>query len=216
MKKSAKLLPWRLGVVLLCLGAWTAYPQVHNPQPGATVSAITNKPPDNASSRFTPPPPNSLAPGTTNPAPPGEITTLDERTYKGVTVQRVDPDGLTVGYAAAGGGTSAIKIKFKNLPEDLQQQYKYDPDKAAAYEARQAQGMAAWRVQQQKQDEAAKRAAIQRAGQDAFEQQQKELEQQQTKAQPEMTEAQKKEAQKQIEATWSGFTSSVKAGRITN
>ena len=216
MKKSAKLLPGRLGVGLLCLGAWAACPQVLKPRPGATVSAITNKMPDNVSSRFTPPPPNSLAPGTTNPAPPGEITTLDGKIYKGVTVQRVDPDGLTIGYAAAGGGTSAAKIKFKNLPGDLQQQYKYDPDKAAAYETRQAQGMAAWRVQQQKQDEAAKRAAIQRAGQDAFEQQQKELEQRQKKAQPEMTEAQKKEAQKQIEATWSGFTSSVKAGRITN
>jgi hypothetical protein len=36
------------------------------------------------------------------------------------------------------------------------------------------------------------------------------------KEQTEMTEQQKKEAQKEIEATWSGFTSSVKAGRITN
>jgi hypothetical protein len=69
--------------------------------------------------------------------------------------------------------------------------------------------MAQWRAQRQTEAEAAKRAAIQRAKQDAFEQQQK-------KEQPEMTEQQKKEAQKQIEATWSGFTSSVKAGRITN
>jgi hypothetical protein len=69
--------------------------------------------------------------------------------------------------------------------------------------------MAAWRAQRQKEAEAAKRAAIQRAEQDVFEQQQK-------KEQTEMTEQQKKEAQKEIEATWSGFTSSVKAGRITN
>jgi hypothetical protein len=114
-----------------------------------------------------------LEPGKTNHAPPGEITTLDGKTYKGVTVQRVDPDGLTVGYAAAGGGTGAAKIKFKNLPDDLQRQYKYDPDKAAAYEARQTQGMAAWRAQRQKEAEAAKRAASQRAEQDVFEQQQK-------------------------------------------
>ena len=217
MKKSAKLLRLRLGVSLLCLGAWTAYPQDLKPQPEATVSAITNKLPDNASSRFTPPPLNSLEPGKTNNAQPGEITTLDGTTYKGVTVQRVDPDGLTVGYTSAGGGPSAVKIKFKNLPDDLQRQYKYDPDKAAAYEARQVQGMAVWRAQHQKEAEVAKRAAIQRAKQDAFEQQQKEeLEQQQKKEQPEITEQQKKEAQKQIEATWSGFTSSVKAGRITN
>jgi hypothetical protein len=217
MKKSAKLLRLRLGVSLLCLGAWTAYPQVLKPQHEATVSAITNKLPDNPSSRFTPPPLNSLEPGKTNHAQPGEMTTLDGTTYKGVTVQRVDPDGLTIGYASAGGGTGAVKIKFKNLPDDLQRQYKYDPDKAAAYEARQAQGMAAWRAQRQKEAEVAKRAAIQRAGQDALEQQKKEeLEQQEKTAQKEMTEQQKKEAQKQIEATWSGFTSSVKAGRITN
>jgi hypothetical protein len=210
MKKSAKLLPLRLGVSLLCFDAWTAYPQaVTKPQPAATVSAITNKLPDTASSQLTPPPVNSLVPGTTNPVPPSEITTRDGKTYQGVTVQRVDPDGLTVGYAVAGGGPGAAKIKFKNLPDDLQRQYKYDPDKAAAFEARQAQGMAAWRAQSQKEAETAKRAAIQRAQQNAFDQQQK-------KAQPEMTEAQKKEAQKQIEATWAGFTSSVKAGRITN
>ena len=216
MEKSAKFLPWRLGVGLLCLGTWTAFPQALKSQPEAKGSTITNQLPDSASSRLTPPPVNSLALGKTNQMQPSEMTTLDGKTYKGVTVQRVDPDGLTIGYAVAGGGTSAAKIKFKNLPADLQRQYKYDPDKAAAYEARQAQGMAVWRAQHQKQDEAAKRAAIQRAWQDAFEQQQKELEQQQKKAQPEMTEAQKKEAQKQIEATWSGFTSSVKAGRITN
>src|ERR1019366_5405655 len=122
MKKSAKLLRLRLGVCLLCLGAWTAYPQDLKPQPEATVSAITNKLPDNASSRFTPPPLNSLEPGKTNNAQPGEITTLDGKTYKGVTVQRVDPDGLTVGYTSAGGGPSAVKIKFKNLPDDLQRQ----------------------------------------------------------------------------------------------
>lgn len=209
MKKSAKLLRLRLGVSLLCLGAWTAYPQALKPQPATTVSIITNKLPDNASSQFTPPPPNPLALGSTNPAQPGEIKTLDGKTYKGVTVQRVNPDGLTIGYTSASGGPSAVKIKFKNLPDDLQRQYKYDPDKAAAYEARQAQGMAQWRAQRQTEAEAAKRAAIQRAKQDAFEQQQK-------KEQPEMTEQQKKEAQKQIEATWSGFTSSVKAGRITN
>jgi hypothetical protein len=209
MKKSVKLLPWRLAVGLLCLGAWTAFSQALKSQPEAKGSTVTNKLPDKASSQLTPPPVNSLALGKTNQMQPSEITALDGKTYKGVTVQRVDPDGLTIGYAAAGGGTSATKIKFKNLSDDLQRQYKYDPDKAAAYEARQAQGMTAWRAQHQKQDEAAKRAAIQRAGQDAFEQQQK-------KAQPEMTEEQKKEAQQQIEATWSGFTSSVKAGRITN
>ena len=212
MKKSAKC--WGAG--LLCLVAWTAYPQAPKPQPATPVSVITNKLPDNAPSKFAPPPPSSLAPGSTNPAQPGEITTLDGKSYKGVSVQRVDPDGLMIGYAAAGGGISLSKIKFKNLPTDLQRRYNYDPDKAAAYEAKQAQAMAAWRAQRQQQEEAAKQAAIRQAQQNAFERQQAELEQQQKKAQPEMTEEQKKEAQKQIEATWAGMTSAVKAGRITN
>lgn len=216
MKISAKL-PWLCwGAGLLCLGAWPAYAQDLKPRTAATAPANTNMPPANPAPRFAPPPPNSLPLGSTNPAQPVKITALDGKTYTGVTVQRVDPDGLTIGFTSAGGGTSVAKIKFKNLPEELQRQYKYDPDKAAAFEAKQAQGMAAWRVQHQKADEAAKRAAIQRTQQDALEQQQAELEQPQKDGQPEMTEAQKQEAQKQIEATWAGMTSAVNAGRITN
>ena len=208
-------LPW--GVSLLCFGSWVAFSQDLKTQPGTAVLAITNKPAANAPARFTPSPPNSPAPGKTNLAQPGEITTLDGKTYKNVTVQGIDPDGLTIGYPLAGGGSGAAKLKFKNLPDNLRRQYNYDPDRAAAYEARQMQGMAAWRAQRQKEAEAARRAALQRAARDALEQQQKaEREQQEKAAQKPMTEQQKKEAQKQIEATWSGFTSSVKAGRITN
>ena len=207
-----KLLQWCSGIGLLCLCSWTVYPQsILEPQPAATRSAITNKTPDIA-----PPPLKSPASGKTGSVQPSEITTLDGKTYKGVTIQRVDPDGLMVYYTPVGGGIGANKIKFKNLSDNLQRQYNYDPAKAAAYEALQAQGMAAWRVQSQREAEATKRAGIQRAQQDAFEQQKAELEQQQKKAHPEMTEEQKKEAQKQIEATWSRMTSAVKAGRITN
>ena len=116
--------------------------------------------------------------------PPNEITTRDGTTYRGVTVQKVDPDGLVIEYMPAGGGIGVAKLKYENLPDDLQNQYRYNPDKAAAYEAQQARGMAEWRAHQQADAETAKLNAIQRADQDA-------LEQQEQKAQTEIEESQK-------------------------
>lgn len=106
-------------------------------------------------------------------SPPDEITTRDGTIYKGVTVQRVDADGLTIGYTPTGGGIGSAKLKFENLPDGLQQRYRYNPDKAAAYEMQQAKGMAEWRAQQQADAETAKLAAIQHAEQGALEQQEK-------------------------------------------
>ena len=66
-----------------------------------------------------------------------EITTRDGTTYKSVTVQKIDPDGLTIGYTPAGGGIGAAKVKFENLAESVQTQYGYDPQRAAAYKEEQ-------------------------------------------------------------------------------
>lgn len=117
-------------------------------------------------------------------SPPDEITTRDGTTYKGVMVQKVDADGLTIGYMPAGGGIGAAKLKFENLPDDLQQRYRYNPDKAAAYEAQQAQGMAEWRAQQQADAETAKLTAIQQAEQDVLGQQEKKAQKEIQKAAP--------------------------------
>lgn len=131
MKKSAKPphLCWIAS--LLFLGAGTIYSQTSN-------SPATNK--------WTPPVgdlvvrPGSREPfrDKTNNAAPDEITTLDGTTYKGVTVQKVDADGLRIGYTPAGGGIGATKLKFENLAESVQKQYGYDPQRAAAYEEGQA------------------------------------------------------------------------------
>jgi hypothetical protein len=200
-------------IALICLYAWGAYPQVTMPHSKGAVSNLSNATPI----------------VTTRPAAldsksakaiqshPAEITTVDGKTYAGLTVQKIDPDGLLVEYKPPGGGIGITKIKFKDMPANLQQQYHYDSDKAGAYETRQAQGIGEWRAQQQKQAEAGKAAAVQRARQDAFEQQQQaDLAERQKRETPKMTEQEKIQAQKEIEATWSGMKAAVKAGRITN
>lgn len=55
-----------------------------------------------------------------------DFTDLDGEKYTNATVKRVDPDGLVISYA---DGIS--KLKFKNLPADIQTKYGYDPQKEA-------------------------------------------------------------------------------------
>jgi len=69
----------------------------------------------------------------------GYIITRNGMTYKNVRVQNVAPDGLVVTYTPASGGIGVSKIKFKDLPDDLQQRYGYNPTNAAAFEKAQRQ-----------------------------------------------------------------------------
>ena len=57
----------------------------------------------------------------------GDLTTLDGKTYRNITVTRVEADGLVVTHAEG-----ACKIDFLNLPEDVRKKYSYDPAKAEA------------------------------------------------------------------------------------
>jgi hypothetical protein len=61
-----------------------------------------------------------------------DLTTLDNSTYHGVRVSRVEVDGIIALYSGGGG-----KIFFTNLPPDAQKKYGYDPAKAAALAAKQ-------------------------------------------------------------------------------
>jgi hypothetical protein len=58
-----------------------------------------------------------------------DFKTLDGKDYKGVTISRVEPDGIMV---ATDSGIE--KIPFTNLPKDVQKKYGYDPAKAAKYQ----------------------------------------------------------------------------------
>jgi hypothetical protein len=76
-----------------------------------------------------------------------QIQTLDGKTYKAASVQRVEPDGVFISYAPAGGGVGMTKLKFADLPEALRQRFHYDPEKAGAYKAEEAQSKAAYAKQ---------------------------------------------------------------------
>src|SRR5438477_5408711 len=82
-----------------------------------------------------------------NAAPPGlpdRITTLDGKTYEKAILERVDPDGLLVAFAPVEGGSGSAKLKFRNLPAELQRRFGYDPARASDYEAARARGEAMW------------------------------------------------------------------------
>jgi len=76
-----------------------------------------------------------------------QITTSDGRTYNDAAVERVEADGLVINYLPQGGGVGVAKLKFRNLPDSLRNQYGYDADRAAKYEAEQAQAAALYRNQ---------------------------------------------------------------------
>ncbi len=73
----------------------------------------------------------------------GDLTTLDGKTYRNITVTRVEADGLVVTHAEGG-----CKIEFLNLPEDVRKKYSYDPAKAEA--AKKAAAGGSWQEMDQR------------------------------------------------------------------
>lgn len=57
-----------------------------------------------------------------------QLLTVDGKTYKAVTIRKVEPDGLSILHEA---GTA--KIPFEKLSADLQKKYGYDKDAAAEH-----------------------------------------------------------------------------------
>ena len=55
---------------------------------------------------------------------PSQITTSDGTLYKDAAKLRVDPDGILVSYQPVDRGIGLAKLKFRDLPEDLQKQYR--------------------------------------------------------------------------------------------
>ncbi len=82
-----------------------------------------------------------------NASGPTQITTTDGHTYHNAIVQSVEPDGLLVRYTPDQGGLGMATLKFRNLPDNLRNQYGYDEQKANAYEQDQAKANAQWRSQ---------------------------------------------------------------------
>jgi hypothetical protein len=98
---------------------------------------------------------------------PDRITTLDGKTYEKVILDKVEPDGFVVLFSPVEGGSGTAKLKFRNLAVGLRERYGYDADRAAAYEAAQAQGEAVWRAEhavwmEQREAAQAEQAALER------------------------------------------------------
>ena len=91
---------------------------------------------------------------------PSQITTSHGKLYKDAVKLRVDPDGILVSYQPVDRGIDLAKLKFRDLPEDLQNQYGYDSKSAAEYEKQQAQAAEQWRSQAAASDALARYRAI--------------------------------------------------------
>ena len=90
------------------------------------------------------------------------LTTLDGKTYSDVTVQRADPDGLLVFYTPPGGGMGVAKLKFRNLPDPVRQQYGYDAQRAVEFERQQTLGQVRGLTQQSRSQAESDRAQPER------------------------------------------------------
>src|SRR2546429_3797615 len=73
--------------------------------------------------------------------PIANVTTRSGKAYKNVTVQRVEPDALTVEFEPDEGGLGVAKLRFEELSEDLRQRFGYDASRAAEFQAEQAQAV---------------------------------------------------------------------------
>ena len=81
--------------------------------------------------------------------------------YHAFRIERVDPAGLTISYIFGGGGLGMEKVPFDMLPDDWQQHYGYDPEKAAKFDLEQKRAMAQLREQMIADEQAYRQKRIQ-------------------------------------------------------
>lgn len=63
-----------------------------------------------------------------------DIKTTDGKVYKNVEISSVTPVGFDICYTKADSTFVIKELLFKNLPEDVQKEFKYDPAKADAFQ----------------------------------------------------------------------------------
>ena len=107
------------------------------------------------------------------------ITTRNGITYSNAVIQRADPDGVVIEYTPRPGSVGMAKLKFANLPDELQKRFNYSATDATTFEQNQAAGIAR-RQEEIDQAEIEKRRrddelAQQRAEQDALDARRREL-----------------------------------------
>lgn len=63
-----------------------------------------------------------------------EIVTTDGKKYSGVTIRKIEPDGLSILHSSG-----VAKVPFEKLPEDIRVKYGYDEADAAEHRAKLAE-----------------------------------------------------------------------------
>jgi S1-C subfamily serine protease len=104
---------------------------------------------------------SAIPSGTAASQPPAGlvVVTRDGKTYKNVEVKKVAPDGLLISYAPDSGGVGISKLKFTDLPDDLQRRYGFNRTNAVAFEKAERQSAGRMRAQLIEADKAADKAA---------------------------------------------------------
>lgn len=75
----------------------------------------------------------SVVPASAAPKNYGTITTRDGKSFYECQIVRVYPDGVSFTHR-----NGAAKIAFKDLPENLRREFRYDPQQEAAFQKEQA------------------------------------------------------------------------------
>jgi hypothetical protein len=83
----------------------------------------------------------------TNGISSDELVTKLGTVYHKFRIERVDPAGITISYELSGGGLGMEKVPFNLFPDEWQQRYGYDREKAAQYDLEQKRAMALMREQ---------------------------------------------------------------------
>lgn len=62
-----------------------------------------------------------------------KIITVDKDEYNNAKVTRIEPDGISITYEVGKGGLGMARLKFTELPPDLQKQFSYSAQSEAAF-----------------------------------------------------------------------------------
>ena len=63
-----------------------------------------------------------------------DITTRSGKVFEDARLERVNPDGIDIGYVNEKGHYVLKGLRFQDLPEELQKKFGYDPEKSRKFE----------------------------------------------------------------------------------
>lgn len=76
---------------------------------------------------------------------PDTIVTLQGKSFPSARLVQAEPDGITVEYQPQAGGMGLAKLKFRNLPENIRNEFNYNEQAATEFERSRENALAEWR-----------------------------------------------------------------------